>query len=77
MLTNVYTVHKVQDLKTKVRKRPSKTSTNSHIVQAIFREESTKELLIPSFIDDYNHYIGGVDLANQYRESYKTYRATL
>ena len=76
-LTNVHTVHKVQDLRTKVRKRPAKTSTNSHIVRAIFGEESTKELLIPRFIDDYNHYMGGVDLANQYRESYETHRATL
>jgi len=32
---------------------------------------------IPCFIDDYNHNIGGVDLANQYREAYETHRTTL
>ena len=75
-LSNVHTVHKVEDFKLKVRKRPAKTSTNGHIVRAIFGEEPTKEINIPCFIDDYNHYMGGVDLANQYRESYKTHRAT-
>ena len=43
----------------------------------MFREDYVKELQIPCFIDDYNHNIGGVDLANQFRESYETHRATL
>jgi hypothetical protein len=76
-LSNIHTVNKVQDYRNKVRKRPAKTLTNGHIVRAIFGEESTKELIIPAFIDDYNKYMGGVDLANQFRESYETHRATL
>jgi hypothetical protein len=27
-------------------------------------------LLIPKVVDDYNHYIGGVDIADQYRSNY-------
>ena len=38
--------------------------------------EPIKRLSIPCFIDDYNQYIRGVDLANQFRESYETYRPT-
>jgi len=43
----------------------------------VFEDQYTKELPIPCFIDDYNYNIGGVDLANQFRESYETHRATL
>jgi hypothetical protein len=45
-------------------------------VRQVFSDSSTKELRIPCFIDDYNQYIGGVDLANQFRESYETYQIT-
>lgn len=31
---------------------------------------------IPSFIDDYNHSMNGVDLVSQYRSSYETHRTT-
>jgi hypothetical protein len=76
-LSNIHTVHNTGDFRNKVRKRPAKTSTNSRIVRQVFGEDSTKELLIPCFIDDYNQYMGGVDLANQFRESYETHRASL
>jgi hypothetical protein len=46
------------------RKRPRKTSTNALITRRIFSDEVTKELDIPIFINDYNYYINGVDLAN-------------
>jgi Transposase IS4 len=36
-----------------------------------------KELEIPVFIDDYNHNMRGVDIANQLRESFETHKATL
>ena len=35
-----------------------------------------KELQILVFINDYNHNIGGVDIVNQLREAYETYKAT-
>lgn len=76
-LSNVHTVHRVGDFKAKVRKRPAKTSTHGRIVRQLFGEDPTKELSIPTFIDDYNRYMGGVDLANQFRESYETHQITL
>ena len=75
-LSNIHTVHNVDDFREKVRKRPAKTSTNGRIVRQVFGNNTTKELQIPCFIDDYNQYIGGVDLANQFRESYETHRTT-
>jgi len=76
-LSNIYTVYTVEDFREKVRKRPTKTSTNRRIVRQVFGNDVTKELRIPCFIDDYNQHMGGVDLANQFRESYETHRATL
>lgn len=75
-LSNVYTVHKVEDFRQKLYKRPAKTSTNNRVVHQVFRSDLTKELEIPVFINDYNYHIGGVDIANQFREAYKTYRKT-
>ena len=70
-LSNIHTVHTTKDFREKVRRRPAKTSTNGRIVRQVFGDALTKELRIPCFIDDYNHCMGGVDLANQFRESYE------
>ena len=75
-LSNIHTVHKIDDFREKIRKRPAKTSTNGRIVRTIFGDSPTKELRIPCFIDDYNQYMGGVDFANQYREAYETHKTT-
>jgi len=69
-------VDKANDFREKVRKRPAKTSTNRRIVRRVFGSDYAKELQIPCFINDYNHYIGGVDLANQFREAYETHKPT-
>ncbi len=76
-LSNIHTVDKAEDFREKVRKRPAKTSTNGRIVQRVFGSDHTKELSIPCFINDYNHHMGGVDLANQFREAYETHKPTL
>ena len=76
-MSNIHTVNQAEDFREKERRRPAKTSTNGRIVRKVFRDEYVKELSIPRFIDDYNHNIGGVDLANQYREAYKTYKPSL
>ncbi len=67
---------KAEDFREKARRRPAKTSTNGRIVRKIFGSDYVKDLQIPCFIDDYNQYIGGVDLANQFREAYKTHKPT-
>jgi hypothetical protein len=75
-LSNIHTVHKAEDWCEKLRKRPAKSSTNGLIVRQIFGDESTKTLQIPAIINDYNKYMGGVDIANQFREAYETHRIT-
>ena len=42
-----------------------------------FGNDIRKKLDIPTLIDDYNHYMGGVDIANQYRASYEIRQRTL
>jgi len=76
-LSNIHTVNRAEDFRERQRKRPAKTSTNGRIVGKAFGDQHVKEMNIPCFIDDYNHNMGGVDLANQYRESYETHKATL
>ena len=73
-LSNIYTVDKAEDFREKARRRPAKTSTNRRIVRKVFGDDYIKDLQIPCFIDDYNQYMGGVDLANQFREAYETYK---
>jgi hypothetical protein len=48
----------------------------TRIIRKVFRSEHIKDIQIPCFINDYNHHIGGVDLANQFREAYKTHKPT-
>ena len=63
-LSSIYTVYTIEDFCERVRRRLAKTSTNRRIVRQVFGDTLTKELRIPCFINDYNRYIGGVDLAN-------------
>jgi hypothetical protein len=73
---NIHTVHTAKDWRDRVRKRPAKPSTNGALVRKVFKDQASKVLSIPCFIDDYNHFMGGVDLANQFRESYELHRKT-
>jgi hypothetical protein len=67
-------VDKAEDWVERKRRRPAKTSTNGRLVREVFGDNPVKNLLIPSFIDDYNQNMGGVDLANQFREAYETHK---
>ena len=48
------------------RNRPSATSTNASITRPIFGDSARKTLPIPTAINDYNHFMGGIDITNQY-----------
>ena len=72
-LSNIHTVYNIKDFCERVRKRPAIILTNKRIVRQVFKDVPTKELRIPCFINDYNHYIRGVDLANQFKELYETH----
>ena len=54
------------------RRRPRETSTNSKKVREIFEGSSCKTIPIPTIVDDYNHNMGGVDVADQLRSYYST-----
>src|SRR5436190_17411664 len=54
------------------RKRPSFTSTSASNTRPVFRDAAVKDLSIPVAIDAYNHYMGGVDIANQHRAAFTT-----
>ena len=76
-LSTIHIVHNANDFILRERKRPPKSSTNGRIIWKAFGDEPTKNVEIPVFIDDYNHNMGGVDIANQLRESYEVHKPTL
>jgi hypothetical protein len=56
-----------------MRKRPKKTALNTKITHKSFRDKLTKILSLPTFIDDYNHYVEDIDQLNQLRASFTTH----
>jgi hypothetical protein len=67
------TGHRIEPKTFRMRKRPKKTASNARITREPFGDNSTKILPIPIFIDNYNHYIGGIDQSNQLRASFTIY----
>jgi Transposase IS4 len=77
------TVHDGTEWVVRNRKRPKGTSTSASITKQPFYKfclplgckelyEHTRLLPIPGAIDDYNHYMGGVDIADQLRAGFST-----
>lgn len=64
------TGHRICETIERCRKRPKSTSKNAAISRKPFGDDPTKILPIPVFIDDYNHYMGGIDQANQLRAAF-------
>lgn len=52
------------------RRRPATTSNNSRQTRKVFGNAARKWLPIPEFIDMYNHFMNGVDTADQMRSYY-------
>ena len=68
------TVHDGKKHVLRQRRRPASTSTSARIARAPFGDQAVKDLFIPEFIDLYNHFMGGVDQADQLRSYYNTQR---
>ena len=68
------TISDGREMVRRLRRRPAKTATNAASSRAIFGDSATKELDIPAFINMYNHYMNGVDNADQLRSYYSTQR---
>jgi Transposase IS4 len=67
------TGHRIEPKVLRKRKRLKKTALNARITRESFRENPTKILSIPTLIDDYNHYMGGLDQSNQLRAAFTTH----
>jgi hypothetical protein len=73
MLTTVYIIRGVTAFTITERKRPRDTSSNAVGVRQLYGPgEFIKELPIPTCIHNYNQFMGGVDIADQYRSYYTT-----
>ncbi|EDN05560.1 predicted protein [Histoplasma mississippiense (nom. inval.)] len=76
MVLALTTIHSLDAVIERTRKCPGELSTNANIVRKVFEGQPQKKLKIPLIIDDYNHNMNGVDLANQYRAAYTSHRVT-
>jgi hypothetical protein len=65
VVTLVTNVHTGREKILRARRRPRLTAVNRRNVQAVWGNDPVKEIEIPAVIDDYNHWMGGVDLADQ------------
>jgi hypothetical protein len=63
-LSIVHTIHEASSWVSLECNRPSKTSTNSAITHKVFRDLPSMSLNIPTWVDDYNHNMNSMDLAN-------------
>jgi hypothetical protein len=70
--STVHTIHEASSWVVSERNRPSKTSINSAITRKVFGGLPSISLDIPIWVDDYNHNMNSVDLANQFRQPYDT-----
>ena len=65
MVFCVSTVHRIGNKVKRLRKKPRVTNKNKHHVSVIWGEKGVVEVFIPILIDNYNHWMGGVDLTDQ------------
>lgn len=65
VVTMVSTVHTGKEEIMRLRRRPRKTKQNKAHVDLVWGQEPVKEIHIPGLIDDYNHWMLGVDKSDQ------------
>ena len=68
------TIHPWNETTLTTRRKPRTTSSNATMVRRVFRDQERMPCYIPSVIDDYNHHMNGVDLADQRRATYTTHQ---
>ena len=59
------TIHQIGKIIKRNRKKPRKTPNNKKHVDKIWGDKGAVPIYIPAIIDDYNHWMGGVDLSDQ------------
>ena len=65
MVLIVSTIHKPGKMIKRIRRKPRPTATNKNHVSKVWGNEGKKQICIPTSIDDYNHWMLGVDVADQ------------
>ena len=68
------TIHPWNETTFSSRRKPRTTSSNATMVQRAFGEQERMSCYIPTVIDDYNHHMNRVDLADQCRATYTTHQ---
>ena len=58
------TVHYWNEYILSERRKPRTTSTNAALAQQVFGNQERKTLPIPKVVNDYNHHMNSVDLAD-------------
>lgn len=66
-VTLVTSVHQIDEVVTRSRRRPRLTESNRDHVNAVWGDSFRVDVRIPRAIDDYNQLMGGVDLFDQLR----------
>ena len=71
MLTTVHNIHGSKSHVTTDRKHPQDTSSNAAGIQQLYElNEFIKLFSIPTCIDNYNQFMNGIDIADQYCSYY-------
>jgi len=71
-VTILSTVQDFESQQERLRKWPGKRTTNAKKAREAFGNLQEKEMMIPLCIDDYNHNMSCVDIADQMRSYYDT-----
>ena len=66
MVFCVSTIHRTGQMVKRTRRKPRKTIKNQEHVDKVWGSNGKTEVFIPKLIDDYNHWMGGVDLVDQH-----------
>jgi hypothetical protein len=67
------TGHRIEPKTFRLRKKPKNPASKARITREPFGDNSIKILSIPTFIDDYNHFLRDIDQSNQLRAAFTTH----
>ena len=71
VVTMVTTMHTPDETVSRVRKKPRVNAVNKANLNRIWGDHFTRMIKIPKVIDDYNHWMGGVDQNDQLISNYR------
>ena len=71
VVTMVSTFHTEDETALRMRRKPRPTSVNKAAIEQVWGNDHTVPVCIPSVIDDYNHWMLGVDRCDQLISNYR------